>query len=84
MLLEQGTMSYGEGMKDCKPDYEGAIARERERLIKLTNLIEAIWAFIGPNSLRDKMAELMGELVSMQRATNHKIDLLIQTQENDK
>jgi len=83
-MLEQGPMR-GEAMKEqCKPDYERAIAREREEVIKITNLINAIWEFVGRDVLRNKMAEMMGELVSMERSANCNIEELIQAQENDK
>jgi len=86
-MLESSSLGYydrpNKQPQQCKRDYETEIKREREQLAKITNLIDAIWDFVGHGQLRDKMAELIGELISWQRLSAHTIEILIGEQERE-
>jgi len=72
------------GAQRCKPDYEGMISRNRANAERYAKFISAFYEFIGHESVRDKMAELLGELVSIERRFRMEIENLIKAQEDDK
>ena len=68
----------------CKPDYEKMITTNKEKLRLNTNFQVAIFEYVGDKKLRNKMAELLGELVSEARVLKNSTDRLIEQQANDK
>ena len=48
----------------CRPDYETMIKRLREKMSKSVNFRDAALAYFEGKRARDKMAELIGELVT--------------------
>lgn len=77
-------VEVGATNRECKPDYEQLIERAKSRLDKAQNLENAIWDYLGDRSCRDKLAEMVGELVSEKRLLNMEIDRLITAQEKEK
>jgi hypothetical protein len=71
-------------IEKCKPDYEKQILNAKERLNKNQNFQDAIFNYMGDIRLRDKMAELVGELVSESRQLKISIEQMIKAQEEEK
>jgi len=69
--------------EQCKPDYEHMIKTANAKLTKNVGLREAVFVYAGNVRLRNKMAELVGELYSEQRQLESKISSLIKEQEKD-
>ena len=69
----------------CKTDYEAMIKRVTEKLEKTLNFQNALFDYVGFGSsrVRNKLAELLGELVSEARILQGSIDELIKQQEKD-
>lgn len=70
--------------RKCKPDYESMIKKCTEKRDRYKKFKEAMFEFIGRDYVREKMAELLGELVSHERRYNAEIEELIKRQEEDK
>jgi len=68
-------------IKDCKPNYERMIEDTKDKLAKNLAFQDAIFNYIGKIILRDKLAELVGELVSEERFLRTKINDLFEQQE---
>ena len=84
-MLEHTESEPGLGrMERCKPDYESMITKNKERARLNANFQEAIFEYVGDKKLRNKMAELLGELVSEARVLKNSTDRLIEQQANDK
>lgn len=71
-------------IEKCKPDYERQILLAKERHNKNKDFQDAIFNYMGNVRLRDKMAELMGELVSESRQLETSIGQMIKEQEEQK
>ena len=84
-MLENNTaeLSGSKMPERCKPDYESIIKNLRTKLSNNLALENAVWGYVGESRLRDKMAEMMGELISEQRKLQRDIDILIKEQENN-
>lgn len=85
-MLEDAERGAGEdslGMEKCKPDYEEMIRQANEKLAKNQNFQGAIFNYMGMRRLRNKMAELVGELVSEERSLRATIEDLIKKQAED-
>ena len=67
----------------CKTDYEAMIKRVTEKLEKTLNFQNALFDYVGSSRVRNKLAELLGELVSEARILQGSIDELIKQQEKD-
>ena len=81
LIHDNGPESLGQTSKECKPDYEQMIIAAKKAREKTAAFIEAIFAYTGERSLRDKMAELVGELVSEERQMAERIEKLIRQHE---
>ena len=66
MLLPNGPQA-GETIHECKRDYEKLIGLAREELRKNQGLQDAIFEYFGNQRLFDRVAEMVGELVSESR-----------------
>ncbi len=73
----------GKKAEKCKPDYDGMIKRAKERLDKTTAFRAAALSYFEGKRARDKMAELIGELVTECNMIARERDNLIREQEND-
>jgi len=85
-MLEQGLGYGGNSLKipeQCKRDYEAEIKRERVGLGKVVTLKDAILGYAEGRPVQGKLAELLGELVSLEIMHNKQIDQLIQAQEKE-
>lgn len=80
-MLENYQSGDAKTVEQCKPDYEKMINQATEKLDKNRALQAAIFNYVGYVSLRDKMAELLGELVSRERLLQRTIDNLIKDQQ---
>ncbi|MBU0977285.1 MAG: hypothetical protein KKD18_02620 [Nanoarchaeota archaeon] len=67
----------------CKPDYEGMIKRIKERLGRAVNFRDAALTYFEGSTAKNKMAELIGELVTECNSLQRDLDILIQAQEED-
>lgn len=67
----------------CKPDYEEMILRLRERTIATGDFRNAALAYHKGKTARDKMAELIGELVTKHAQLALELESLINQQEED-
>jgi len=83
MLENNYADSDGASIEKCKPDYEKQILNLRIRLTKNHNFQEAIFNYVGNIRLRDKMAELVGELVSESRQIESNIEQIMKAQEKE-
>jgi len=86
MLEDQGYENVAIGKKSaerCKPDYETMIRRIKERLDRSINFRDAALLYFEGRKARDKMAELIGELVTDCNQLQREHDNLIQAQETD-
>lgn len=79
----ENTMLGNELSGKCKPDYELMIKNTRAKKEKAINFIEAIFSHTGGRRLRNKMAELLGELYSEVRELEFETERLIKQQEAD-
>ena len=79
-----GEIEMAKKPQRCKPDFEGMIASARKRLLKTVSLKDALFDYIGSSRVRDKLAEMVGELVWEERQINARIEELINEQENYK
>ena len=68
----------------CKPDYEGMIKRIKEKLERSVDFRDAAFAYFAGSTARNKMAELIGELVTECNSLQRECDALIEAQEKDK
>lgn len=85
-MLENTSGGLGDPAKTerCKPDYEKQINQAKEKLSKAVNLKVALFDYIGnSHQVRDKLAEMIGELVWEERTLINRIDGLIEDQEKD-
>ena len=83
-MLEDSYAPVGEKRAErCKPDYEKMITKNKEKLRLNTDFQEAIFAYTGNTRLRNKMAELIGELVTEERMLQKNIQQLIKNQEEN-
>ena len=67
---------------ECKPDYEQMIKHELNRLNLNVQFQDIIFEYMGNVILRDKLAELVGELASEERQINASVKRLISQQEH--
>ena len=65
----------------CQPDYEGMIKRIKERLDRSVNFRDAALVYFEGRTAKDKMAELLGELVTECNSLQREHDALIEAQE---
>lgn len=80
MLYDHGSQSESLA-RNCRPDYESMIKRSKEQLVKTNNFLAAIFDYVGNTMVRDKMAELVGELYSTKVSLEASIDAMIKEQE---
>ena len=81
-MLEENTPIIGpSSLKECKPDYEQMISNDKEKLVLNSNLQNAIFEYMGYTRLRNKIAEMVGELVSEERNIKKNIERMISEQE---
>jgi len=76
-------LSMGKAAEKCKPDYEGMIKRAKEKLHRTANFRDAAMVYLDGRRARNKMAELIGELVSQSFGLERELEKLIEAQEND-
>lgn len=81
IMLENYQSGNTKTVEQCTPDYEKMINQATEKLNKNRALQIAIFNYTGYVKFRDKMAELLGELVSRERLLKHIIDDLIKDQQ---
>lgn len=86
MMLEKG--GYGEDTpkmtERCKPDYETVIVRLKAKAAKTVMFRDAALSYFEGTTASDKMAELIGELVTKAAALERELASLIERQEQDK
>jgi len=70
-------------VEKCKPDYEGMIKRIKERLGRAVNFRDAALTYFEGSTARNKMAELIGELVTECNSLERELDSLVEAQEKD-
>ena len=68
----------------CKPDYEAMIKRANLKLARSSAFRDAALAYLEGQTAKDKMAELIGELVTECNVYQKTVNELIVRQENDK
>ena len=85
MLDSDGETSgaLGKRAERCQPDYETMIKGIKDKLDKATAFRDAALAYFDGSKARDKMAELIGELVTDCARLQKQHDALITQQEND-
>ena len=88
-MIEQNYGGMGECeekrvVEKCKPDYEAMIKRANIKMARTTAFRDAALAYLEGQTARDKMAELIGELVTECNVYQKTINELIVRQENDK
>lgn len=83
-MLEDNYPQTGASIEKCKPDYEKQILNAKKRLSQNQNFQNAIFDYTANVKLRDKMAELIGELVSESRQLKINIEHMIKAQEEEK
>ena len=76
MLESNGPSTGGIEAKECKPNYEQMIETEKKRLDSNLKLQDALKDYNGLH-FRNKMAELLGELVSFQWQSERRVEALI-------
>ncbi len=69
--------------KRCKPDYEGQIKRQQRSLIRVEIYLQATLNYLDGSLARNKMAELVGELVTLRDSLEKKIQYLVEAQEKE-
>jgi len=67
----------------CKPDYETMILRLKEKVTTTGAFLEAALAYHKGTTARDKMAELIGELVTKHAAQSFELEKLMKLQEKE-
>ncbi|HUX78202.1 MAG TPA: hypothetical protein VMW10_00430 [Alphaproteobacteria bacterium] len=67
----------------CKPDWEGMIKRTKERLSHSADFRDAALTYFEGRTAKNKMAELIGELVTECNSLQQEYDRLIESQEKD-
>lgn len=67
----------------CRPDYESMILKLKERLLKTATFRDAALAYFKGRTAREKMAQLIGELVTEANSLDYELGLLIERQEKD-
>lgn len=77
------TQGLGKMSERCRPDYEGMIKSIKEKLDKTICFRDAALDFFEGNKARDKMAELIGELVTLANKLQREYDSIIEAQEKD-
>ena len=82
-MLKDNYPQNGATVEKCKPDYEKQILNAKKRLSQNQNFQDAIFDYTGNVRLWDKMAELVGELVSEARQLKISIEHMIKAQEKE-
>ena len=67
----------------CRPDYEAQIKSLTEKHTKNQRLLEALLDYVGGKRVRDKLAEMIGELVCEGRNLSKAIEQTLAAWEND-
>ena len=67
----------------CRPDYEAMITKLKERYDRTFKFQQAALAYFEGRTARNKMAELIGELVTKSNMLRCELDSLIKQQEED-
>ena len=75
--------TVGQMAERCRPDYEGMIKRLKDRLDKSINFRDAALDYFEGKKANGKMAELIGELVTLANQLQLEHDALIDAQEKD-
>jgi len=70
-------------LEKCKPDYEQMIAWLRVKLERKLKLKNALLEYYVGQTAVDKMAELIGELVTSANCLQYDIDKLVEQQEKE-
>ena len=68
----------------CQPDYESMIKRIKEKMARSFAFRDAAFAYFVGRTAKNKMAELIGELVTECNSLLREYDALIEDQEKDK
>jgi len=83
--------SYGESEvkqirrpEKCQPDYEDMIKRLKEKMARSFAFRDSAFAYFEGRTVKNKMAELIGELVTESNSLQREYDALIEAQENEK
>jgi geranylgeranyl pyrophosphate synthase len=83
-MMDSGEMSSGMKQAErCRPDYEAQIKNLNDKLLKNQALFSALMDYIGGKRVRDKLAEMIGELVSEEHQLMKSIEQTIVAQEAD-
>lgn len=86
-MLNELEKSYAESgnMKSerCRPDYEAQIKTLTDKHTKNQRLLEALLDYIGGQRVRDKLAEMIGELVCEGRNLSKTIEQVLAAWEAD-
>jgi len=70
---------YQLSVEACKPNYEALIHRERESLVKVAKLKNAIFEYVGfQQGISEKLTQIIGELVVEERCTTYRIEKYIE------
>ena len=72
-----------ERAEKCQPDYEGMIIRAKDKLGRSTAFRDAALMYLEGRTARNKMAELIGEIVTECNSLQIELDSLIQDQEKN-
>ena len=83
MLHDSGSereMTLGKAER-CEPDYEGMVKQTNKQLKKTSVFMNAALAYFTGKTARNKMAELIGELVTEHNMLSRERDGLIVRQE---
>ncbi len=83
----EGNHGYPEKLdkaERCKPDYEGMTKRVKATLDKTIRFRDAALGYFEGKRAQDKMAELIGELVTTSNQLQREYESLIEAQEKDK
>ena len=67
----------------CRPDYEAQIKGLTEKHTKNQRLLDALLDYIGSQRVRDKLAEMVGELVCEGRNLSKTIEQVLAAWEAD-
>lgn len=81
MLRDNVGMTAEGDREDCKPDYEGMIKANKDKLQKVIALKDSLFDYIGLSTPRGKLAEMVGELICEERQLEFSIENLIERQE---
>ena len=67
----------------CRPDYEAQIKNLTDKHTKNQRLLDALLDYIGSQRVRDKLAEMIGELVCEGRNLSKTIEQVLAAWEAD-